>query len=200
MFGDFPPQRARVTPGRYTVRVKAGDKTAEAAFDVVASPAVTVPASDIQEQYAFLDKVQKDLETIHDTLRRIKDVEEQAKSYARRTAASGKGDALKAKADAIVKAFEPIEAELYNPKLRTSQDSLNFLPKLDFQLAGLAGMADTADVKPTSASHLRYAELKAQLDGLLARVQAVMDKDVADFNKAVRDMGGPAVIVAPGRK
>jgi len=200
VFGDFPPQSARVTPGRYTVRVKSGDKTAEASFDVVANPTITVPAADLQAQYAFLDTVQTDVETIHDTLRRIKDVKEQAGGYARRIAASGKGDALKAKAEAIVKAFASIEAELYNPNLRTSQDSLNFLPKLDFQLAGLAGMADTADVKPTAASGARYAELKAQLDGLLARVQTVMDKDVADFNTAVQEMGGPAIVVSTPKK
>jgi len=200
IFGDFPPQSARVTPGRYTVRVTAGAAKAEAAFDVVPNPAGAVPAADIQAQSAFLDTVQKDVETIHDTLRRIKDVKDQAQGYARRTASAGKGDTLKAKADAVVKAFEPIEAELYNPKIRTSQDSLNYLPKLDFQLAGLAGMADTADVKPTAASHARYAELKKQLDGLLARAQAVMDKDVAEFNTAVRELGGPAIIIAPSKR
>jgi len=27
-----------------------------------------------------------------------------------------------------------------------------------------------------------------------------MEKDVADFNQAVRDAGGPAIVVAPGKK
>jgi hypothetical protein len=30
--------------------------------------------------------------------------------------------------------------------------------------------------------------------------RAVMEKDVADFNQAVRDAGGPAIVVAPGKK
>jgi hypothetical protein len=202
VFGDYPPQGVRVTPGRYTVRVTALGKTLEAPIEVVPNPTATAtaPAADLTAQYTFLTAVRRDVETIHDTLRQIKDVKDQVRRYAKRAAAAGKGDALTAQADAVVKAFEPIEAELYNPKLQTSQDSLNYLPKLDFQFTALAGMADTADMKPTAASHVRYTELKAQLDAALVRVKAVMDKDVDAFNNSVKDLAMPAVIVGTGRK
>lgn len=200
VFGDYPPQGVRVTPGRYTVRVTAHGKTIEAPIEIVPSPTGAVPAGDLAAQYAFLTTVRRDVETIHDTLRQIKDVKDQVRRYGKRASAAGKGDSLKAKADQVVKAFEPIEAELYNPELRTGQDSLGHLPKLDFQFAALAGMADTADMKPTAASHLRYTELKAQLDAVLARVKGVMDKDIADFNKTVQGLAMPAVIVGSGPK
>jgi hypothetical protein len=200
VFGDYPPQGVRVTPGRYTVRVTGLGKTHEAPIEIVPNPTASTPAADLTAQYSFLTTVRRDVETIHDTLRQIKDVKDQVKRYGKRAAAAGKGDALKSAADAIVKAFEPIEADLYNPKLQTSQDSLNYLPKLDFQFTALAGMADTAEVKPTVASHARYRELKVQLDAILVRVKAVMDTDVDAFNRAVKDLAMPAVIVGPGRR
>jgi hypothetical protein len=141
--------------------------------------------------------VQADLVLIHDTLRRTKDVRAQVADLGRRAEALGKGAAVKTKADAIARKLTDLEDELFNPNLKTSQDSLNYLPKLDFQFAGVAGMSDTADARPTAAAEKRYAELKAQLTGILAKVEQVLDADVRDFNAAVRAADIPAVIVLP---
>ncbi len=197
IYGDFPPSGIRVTPGTYTVRLTAAGRTTDQPFEVRPNPALSVPVADLAAQAAFLRKVQADLLLIHDTLRRTRDVKAQVTGLAGRAAAIGKADALRPKADAIVDKLEAIERELYNPQLKTSQDSLNFLPKLDFQFAGLAGMSDTADARPTAAAERRYDELKGQLAALIARVQQVLDVEVRDFNAAVVAAGIPAVIVPP---
>lgn len=195
VYGDYVSAGARVTPGQYTVRVTAGGQTFTTPVALKPNPNVKVPTEDLVAQYRFLNTIRADVQTIHDTLREIKDVKDQVKQYARRMAAAGKGGKLDPLADAVVKAFAPIEEELYNPNMKANQDTLNFLPKLDFQLAGLAGMADGADAKPTAASQLRYKELKAQLDGLLSRVQKVFATEVAEFNKAAAAAGtGPIVV------
>lgn len=199
VFGDFPPGAARVTPGPYTVRLTAAGSTTTAPLEVRPNPSIAVPAADVAAQYAFLNAIRADVETIHDALRQIKDLKDQAKQYARRSAAAGRGDTLTPLAEAVTKAFEPIEAALYNPGLRTSQDSLNFLPKLDFQFTALAGMADTADVKPTVAARQRYDELKAKLTAELERVGGVIKKEVAAFNAEAARLGGQAVVVGSGK-
>jgi hypothetical protein len=42
-----------------------------------------------------------------------------------------------------------------------------------------------------------YAELKARLDGIVKEYQALMEKDVADFNRAAEDAKLPRVAPAP---
>jgi hypothetical protein len=42
-----------------------------------------------------------------------------------------------------------------------------------------------------------YAELKAKLDGILKEYQALMEKDVADFNRAAEEARLPRVAPAP---
>jgi len=197
VFGDFPPQGVRVTPGRYTVRLKAAGTSIEAPVEIRPNPTIKTPQADLDAQYAFLTAVRKDLELIHDTLRQMKDVKTQIQGVVKRARLLGKAGTLEAPSKAVVEKIDAIEADLYNPKLRTSQDSLNFLPKLDFQFTALAGMADTADMKPTAASQARYKELKGQLEAVLARVKAVVDVDVAAFNKAVAEAGIPPVVAAP---
>ena len=118
-------------------------------------------------------------------------------SAAVRADAIGKGAALKPKTDALTKTLSGIADELYNPKLKTSQDSLNHLPKLDFQISGVGGMSDTADAKPTAAALARHKELQGQLKGILGRLDAVLQQDLGALNKAVADAGIPSVIVVP---
>ncbi len=216
-YGDFPPQGIRVTPGTYRVRLTVGgvrlDREAkgtavesdpipkplirEAAFEVRSNPSLKVPAEDLKAQADFLHAVRDDLLQLHAAVRRIKEVQLQVDGLVSRAGAVGKGDALKPKGDALKAKLSAIADELYNPNLKTNQDSLNYLPKLDFQIAGVGGMADTADAKPTAAALARHQELRAQLRGILERLDVVLGQDLGAFNKAVVDAGIPPVIVVP---
>jgi len=118
-------------------------------------------------------------------------------SAAVRADAIGKGAALKPKTEELTKKLSEIAGELYNPNLKTSQDSLNYLPKLDFQIAGVGGMSNTADARPTAAALVRHKELQGQLKEILGRLDTTLDRDLGALNKAVADAGIPAVITVP---
>jgi photosystem II stability/assembly factor-like uncharacterized protein len=196
-YGDFPPQGIRLTPGRYVVTLSVGQDKVEAPFEVRPNPAVSVPAADLAAQADFLRTVRDDLTGIHNAIRRIKDLKAQTTGLMKRAEAIGKGQALKASADKLLEKLTAIADELYNPNLKTNQDSLNYLPKLDFQFAGLAGVADTADAKPTAGILARYKDLKSQLTGVTARLQTVFDVELTEFNKAVGAAGVPPVVLVP---
>ena len=221
-YGDFPPQGIRVTPGKYRVRVTVGKAEAEAsgqaagggagvgvaaaarapiareaAFEVRSNPSLNVPAEDLRAQAEFLHAVRADLLSLHAALRRIKDVKLQLDGLASRAKAVGKGAAIEPKAKEVTAKLSSIADELHNPNIKTSQDSLNYLPKLDYQISGVGGVSDTADAKPTAAAVQRHKELRAQLQGILGRLETVLTQDLGAFNKAVADAGIPPVIVVP---
>jgi photosystem II stability/assembly factor-like uncharacterized protein len=207
-YGDFPPQGIRITPGKYRVRLTVGGGKSdsdpkvvrEVPFEVQLNPALKVPAEDLKAQADFLHAVRGDLVTLNAAVLRIKDVKLQLAGLQKRADAIGKGAALKDAADALTMKLSAIADELYNPNLKTSQDSLNFLPKLDFQIAGVGGMSDTADTKPTAAAVARHKELQGQLKEILGRLDAVLSQDLGAFNKAVADAGIPPVVVVPFEK
>jgi hypothetical protein len=172
----------------------------EAGFEVQSNPSLKVPAEDLKAQADFLHAVRDDLLAVNAAVRRIKDVKLQVAGLQKRADAIGKGAPLKPKTDALTKTLSDIADELYNPNLKTSQDSLNFLPKLDFQIAGVGGMSDTADAKPTAAAIARHKELQGQLKGLLGRLDAALQQDLGALNKAVADAGIPPVIAVPFEK
>ena len=207
-YGDFPPDGIRITPGKYRVRLTVGgvrsgsdpNVVREAGFEVQSNPSLKVPAEDLKAQADFLHAVRDDLLAVNAAVRRIKDVKLQVAGLQKRADAIGKGAPLKPKTDALTKTLSDIADELYNPNLKTSQDSLNFLPKLDFQIAGVGGMSDTADAKPTAAAVARHKELQGQLKSLLGRLDAALTQDLGALNKAVADAGIPPVIAVPFEK
>ena len=164
------------------------------------NPSLKVPAEDLKAQADFLHAVRDDLLTLHAAVRRIKDVKLQLAGLQKRADAIGKGAALKPKTDDLTKKLTAIADELYNPNLKTSQDSLNFLPKLDFQISGVGGMSDTADAKPTAAALARHKELQGQLKEILGRLDTALTQDLGAFNKAVADAGIPPIVVVPFEK
>ena len=135
-------------------------ETREALFEVQSNPSLKVPPEDLKAQAGFLRAVRDDLLALNAAVRRIKDVKLLVAALQKRADAIGKDAVLKDKGDALTKKLSAIADELYSPNLKTSQDSLNFLPKLDFQIAGVGGMSDTADAKPTAAALARHRELQ----------------------------------------
>jgi hypothetical protein len=93
-----------------------------------------------------------------------------------------------------------IEKKLANPELKSSQDVLNFAPALDHQFAGLARVASSADTKPTESSWVFLKQIQGQVDGALAEWKTAVEKDLADFNKTVREKDVPPVVVAPKKE
>jgi hypothetical protein len=199
-YGDFPPQGIRITPGKYRVRLKVGAETRELPFEVQSNPGVKVAAEDLKAQADFLHAMRDDLVALNRAVRRIKDVKLQMAGLQKRADAIGKGAAIREKTDALTKTLSGIADELYNPNIKTSQDSLNYLPKLDYQFAGVGGMSDTADAKPTAAAVVRHKELQAQLKEILGRVDAALAQDLGALNKAVADAGIPPIVAVPGER
>jgi len=109
----------------------------------------------------------------------------------------GKKEPVGAKAKALSEKLSAIEEKLVNPKLKASQDILNFVPALDHQFVGVATAAGSAAGAPRPAEEQYFAETSAKLDGLLTELSGVFDRDLADLNAAIRDAGIPPVAVLP---
>jgi len=125
-------------------------------------------------------------------------VRAQAKAVAVRHAAVGEGDELKELADAMAKALTEHEEKLHQYRSTSSQDVLNYRPGIDGQFLGLKGFVESALAKPTDASYERYDELRAQLDTLLAELEATMDEHLALFNEKAAALERPAVFPTKG--
>jgi photosystem II stability/assembly factor-like uncharacterized protein len=188
-------QGPKVAPGTYTVRLKKGDTVLTEKVEVKGHPELKISEADLAAQAAFLRDVRDRITETHQAVVRIRDAKTQLKEVSARAEKLGKKDPIAAKAKALTEKLTAIEEKLVNPKLKSSQDVLNFVPALDHQFVGLVSAAGSADGAPRPAEKEYYAELKAKLDAVLAELSTLLDKDLAEFNAAVRDAAIPAVSV-----
>ena len=189
-------QGPKVAPGAYTVRFKLDDQTLTQPVVVKAHPGVGTSEADLKKQFDLLRSVRDRLSETHETVQFLRDVKSQATAVGERAEKLGKGKALKDQAKLMNEKLTAIEKKLVNPDVKSNQDVLNFPPALDHQFVGIASVVSSADAAPTDTSYTYLKELESKLAAIQAELKAVLDKDLADFNKAVRDADIPPVAAA----
>jgi photosystem II stability/assembly factor-like uncharacterized protein len=185
----------RVSPGAYRVKLTAGGQSLEDRFDVVANPEVAVSPEDLKKQYDFLADARAALSETHASVIQIRAVKDQIKDVLARAKDAGKEKSLEAPAKALQEKLTAIEEKLVNPKIKANQDVLNFPPRLDHQFVGITSVVASADSAPAPSAYAYFGELRKQLAGIQAELSAALEKDLGDFNRAVRDAGVPPVVV-----
>ena len=83
---------------------------------------------------------------------------------------------------------------MYQTKNQSGQDPLNFPIKLNNKLAHLSSVAGEGDYPPTNQVKSVADELTKKIDERLNKLHSIMEKDLPDFNRKVRDKGVSAII------
>ena len=197
VFNEGEKAPPKVGPGTYQVRLTAGGRTVTESFEVRPHPAGYSKPEDLKAQYDLLAAIRDRLSESHATVLGVRDLRAQTKELGERAERMGKGTDLKKRAAALSEKLTAVEEKLINPNIQSDEDDLNYEPKLDHDFAYLAGIVASADAKPTPASVAYYDVLKARLDATVAEYRAIVDKDVAEFNRAVEALGLPRTAPAP---
>ncbi|MDQ5872802.1 MAG: glycosyl hydrolase, partial [Acidobacteriota bacterium] len=190
----------RVAPGAYAVRLKYAGQTLTQPFEVRTHPEVAANAEDLKSQFQLLSALRNQVEEAHDAVGRIREAKSQIQAIGERAEKLGKGTGLKDSGKKLTERLTEIETKLVNPDLKSNQDVLNFPPALDHQIVGIAVAASSADARPTDGALAYSKEVGAKLAAVLAELDRVVAKDLAEFNSAVRKEEIPPVVVLPKKK
>ena len=173
-------------PGRYQVRVTAAGLTKMQDFEIRRNPSVTtVTDADLQAQFALAMQISERVSEANGAVVRIRDLKQQIADRIGRSS----DFALKSSGQALVEKLTDVEGEIYQHRLRSGQDPLNYPIKLNNKLAALQGTVESGDYRPTDQSYAVFKELSGRLDKQLARLEALVKLDVASFNTALTAAG-----------
>lgn len=179
-----------VVPGRYQARVTADGQTQAVPLEIAPDPRSRVSMPDLQAQYALAATINGRVNAANEAVLRLRHIKRQIEERVKATAD------LKPAADALTTRLTEVEGEIYQYRNRSSQDPLNFPIKLNNKLAALQGVVEAGDGAPTVQSLAVYEELSGRLDQALARVDALVAKDVAAFNATLASRQLPPVLTA----
>jgi photosystem II stability/assembly factor-like uncharacterized protein len=190
------PGGPTVPPGSYQVRLKVGEFTETANFDVVRDPRTNIAQAAFDEQYALAREIWQALTRCHETIERIRDVRGQIEAVS----AHEDEEAITEKAEEITTDLTAIEGKLTQLKNESSQDVLNFQPQIDNQLLNLQSAVESALGPPNASSREVFALLEAELDGYVAELEAVIAEQLPEFEQLLEESKAPRVVVTIDNK
>ena len=197
-FTDFPgmvmwTSRNRgiaALPGRYQARLTVDGQVQLQPFEVRSDPRVTAAtADDLSARFDFARRISARISQANEAVLLIRGLKEQT------AAAAPKSDpALGALLAAFEKRLSAIEGRLYQVRNRSRQDPLNYPIMLNDRLAGLIGVAESADARPTDQSEGVFARLGVQLDAELTEMNRLLDAELPVLNARLRQASMPEIV------
>jgi hypothetical protein len=202
--GDLTTESGSVAPlappGSYQVQLKVGDQTYTQSFEIHKDPRVTATPADFEAQFELWQRIRDKFAETQQAINRLRRVKQQLKSWVthldRAEGLSQQIDleAVREAAETAQEKLEAIETELIQTGAKTSSDRLRLKVRLNAKLAGLISIVSCADAAPPKQAYAVFEHLSAQVDDQLAQLQAVLETDVANFNRLLQEAQVPPVV------
>jgi hypothetical protein len=172
-------------PGSYQVRLTVDGQTETQPFAVRREPHLLkdVTDQDLREELDLALKVRDKASQANEAVLLVRGIKAQIED--RKSKLDAKSAAVVKALDEFAAALSAIESEIYQVKLQSSQDPLNFPIKLNNRIGALGRSVSTGDARPTASSYTVFRELSAQLDVELKQLQHVIGTDVEALNRAL---------------
>jgi len=173
-------------PATYQVRVTADGQTATESFSIKREPHVLKDVSDqdLREEFDLAMKVRDKVSQANEAVLLIRGIKSQIAD--RRGKLADKAAAAKKALDDFEQALSAVEGEIYQVKLQSSQDPLNFPIKLNNKIAALQGIIESADVRPTEQTYTVFRTLSNRLDEQLAKMDSSVKTTMPPVNQLLQ--------------
>ena len=181
-------------PGYYQVRLSIGGEAQTQTFQLLTDPRVAATPEDMGAQFDLLVRVTDKVSETHDAINRLRRVRRQVEEWVARVEGSQAGEQLSQAAGGLTDNLSSIEEELIQLRARGDLDRISFPSRLNAKLAELTAVVASADSAPTRQSYEVFDVLSAQADAQIARLQEVIDTDMAAFVNVVHELEVPAIV------
>jgi photosystem II stability/assembly factor-like uncharacterized protein len=172
-------------PGQYTAELKIEDKTVKTQFDILLDPRSEGTAEDRQVQFEFLLGIRNKLDETHDAIRNMRDIKSQIKSLNSRIDINKFAEVIK-EGERLDSLMTDIEKVLYQTKLESNQDMLNYPIKLNNKLAHVASLASMGIYRPTDQMIAVKVEITKEIDIELKKWYVIKDESLSKYNELIR--------------
>ncbi len=195
------PQGPIVLPGTYTLKLTAAGKSETVPVEIKLDPRVKTSATDLQKLFDLQMKVRDDIETLHAAVNQIRGVRSQLEVVKKRLEEEGdKGKPILSACDELEKKMAPVEQELIQVKMQSSEGNLRYPNMLDEQYDSFRYNIESADAAPTQSELAVFDQLHSRLEKQLVAWKQVASNDVPAVNEQVRKENISLVEVPTGKQ
>ncbi|MDE3742322.1 WD40/YVTN/BNR-like repeat-containing protein [Maribacter polysaccharolyticus] len=179
---------AKAVPGEYKVHLNVNGVSSSETFSILPDPRAEVSVADMQKQFDFITDINTTIEKAHESIEKIRDITKQLDAFAKQYKDNPKTKQLVEKSKKMKESLAEVEKALYQTKNRSRQDPLNFPIRLNNKLGHLNSLVAIDDFPPTDQDIAVKNELTAQINEQLKAFDAVVDKELQEFNAAFNEL------------
>lgn len=184
----------QIVPGKYQVTLQLGEEKQTQEFTILRDPRTEATQADLQARFNFLMDINQTVDETHDAIRHMRLVRKQIHGLNKRLDTLEHKNIIQAGKD-IDSLMTVIENELYQTKLKSNQDMLNFPIKLNNKLAHLSALAEMTAERPTEQMLAVREELKAAIEKNLEAWKKIKEEDIPAYDKMIRSSEVPLIRV-----
>jgi photosystem II stability/assembly factor-like uncharacterized protein len=192
------PQGPLAVPGHYQVKLTANGQTQTQPLELRMDPRLkNVTAEDLQKEFDLGMKIREANNKLHIAVNQIRELRSNLDTLKKWAGNSDRGRAVAA-ADQLNKKMTPIEEELIQVQMKSSEGNLRYPNKLNEQFDSLMHTEDSADSAPTQSTAAVFDSLNKQLEAQLAKWQQVLTTDLPALNQLMHSNNVPAIEAPKG--
>ncbi len=190
--GGTPSLNIAVPPGRYTVKLRIGDREQAQPLIVRRDPDAGGTAADLAAQQAMLMRVGDDITSATQLNGSIDNVRGQLRAIGERVANDGQNADVRAQSGSLDRRFSVLADTLVQPLPGPFYERA---VKLIVRLQYLATHLQTSDYGPTDQARESHEFLRVQLRVVRGEFDALVRTELASFNELLRRRNLPPIIV-----
>lgn len=179
---------AKAVPGSYKVHLNVNGDTSTETFKIVPDPRAEASVQEMQEQFNFITDINTTIDKAHQSIKKIRKINTQLDAFSSQYKDNEATKELVTKAKAMKERLEEVEKALYQTKNRSNQDPLNFPIKLTNKLGHLNSLVAIDDFPPTEQDIAVKNELTGKINKQLDTFDAVISKELQEFNSAFNNL------------
>lgn len=185
----------KAVPGDYKVVLEVGEEVLTESFRILPDKNSEADVAGMQGQYDFINSVNQTVDRAHKSIKKMRNIEEQLKSFQEEYKGNGRVKPLIEKAKSLNEKISEIENALYQTQNQSRQDPLNFPIKLTNKLAHLNSLVGMDDFPPTEQDIEVKDELTEKIENQLTEFDRLLDTEVREFNEQFNALGLNYLIV-----
>jgi photosystem II stability/assembly factor-like uncharacterized protein len=173
-------------PGTYQVRVTIDGQTETESFTIRREPRLLKDVSDqdLRDQFDLAIQIRDRVSLANEAVLLARGIKQQIAD--RKSKLDPKQTATFRTLEDFERSLSEIEGEIYQVRLQSSQDPLNFPIKLNNKIAALQGIVESADVKPTEQTYSMFRTLSNKLDEQLQKLDTTITGKMPSANQQLQ--------------
>lgn len=184
---------ALVTPGAYQVRLTVGTVVQTQSLAVTLDPRSTATTAEVASRDTMSRAIVARVKDIHESVLRLRDVNEQITKIVERTKDADQGAVIGAKGTALTGKIGTVDPKL-TTKAANGQDVINYRNGMNAQYLFLLANIESNDAL-SQPMRDRFVDLEKLWNALKAEIDTIEQIDVPAFNKLLQDAKVPGIVI-----